>query len=184
MRMTQIYERLKINITPMESKTDEAITFQIYTNEPSHQIVIKASTKDDRQETFISEATYISDNNGLIDLNLHSPVEGDYKGIDVLGLFWSMRSKKNRMFIKHSPDPLVINIKIYDNDELLASEQVTRTFYQKNIVKKVLNDDAMIGTLSISKMAIHYLLLLFWVDQMREYTNPLLRCLRVKDTLC
>ncbi len=147
MRMTQIHERLKINITPMESKTDEAITFQIYTNEPSHQIVIKASTKDDRQETFISEATYISDNNGLIDLNLHSPVEGDYKGIDVLGLFWSMRSKKNRMFIKHSPDPLVINIKIYDNDELLASEQVTRTFYQKNIVKKVLNDDAMIGTL-------------------------------------
>ncbi|MGY0694854.1 acyl-CoA thioester hydrolase/BAAT C-terminal domain-containing protein [Virgibacillus sp. FSP13] len=145
--MTQIHKRIKVNITPTESKTDEPISFQIYTTEPSRQIVIKASTKDDRQETFTSEATYISDKNGLIDLNIHSPIEGNYKGIDVLGLFWSMQSKKDRMFIKHSPDPLVINIEVYDNGELLASEQVTRTFYKKNIVKKILNDDAMFGTL-------------------------------------
>lgn len=147
MKMTQIHDRLKIDITPMESKTNELISFKICTNEPSRQIVIKASTKDDRQETFFSSATYISDENGLIDLNLHSPIEGDYKGIDVLGLFWSMQSKKDRMFIKHSSDPLVINIEVYYNGELLASEQVTRTFYPKNIIKKVLNDDAMVGTL-------------------------------------
>ncbi|GAB2567900.1 acyl-CoA thioesterase/bile acid-CoA:amino acid N-acyltransferase family protein [Gracilibacillus alcaliphilus] len=145
--MTQIHDRLKINITPKESKTNEPISFQIYTNEPSSQIVIKASTKDDRQERFVSEATFISDENGIIDLNLHSPIEGDYEGIDVFGLFWSMESKKDRMFIKHSSDPLVINIEVYHNGALLASEQIIRTFYQKNIIKKELNDDSMIGTL-------------------------------------
>lgn len=146
-KMTQIDDRLKINITPTESKTNEPISFQIYTNEPSRRVVIKASTKDDRQETFISTATYISDDNGLIDLSLHSPIEGDYNGIDVFGLFWSMQSKNGRMFIKHSSEPLVIHIEVYDNGELLASEQVTRTFYQQNVIKKVLNHDAMVGTL-------------------------------------
>lgn len=147
MKMTKFQNRLKINVTPIESKTNEPISFQIYTIEPSSRIVIKASTKDDRQEKFVSEATFISDEHGLIDLNLHSPIEGDYKGIDVFGLFWSMQSKKDRMFIKHTSDPLVIKIDVYHNGELLASEQITRTFYQKNIIKRELNDDSMIGTL-------------------------------------
>lgn len=145
--MTQTHDPIKLNITPLESKTNEPISIQIYTNEPSRQIVIKASTKDDRQETFKSEATYISDENGLIDLNLHAPIEGNYKGIDVHGLFWSMQSKKGRMFTKHSSDPLVIKIEVYCNGELWGSEQITRTFYQKNIIKTVLNDDAIVGTL-------------------------------------
>src|SRR5690625_3921215 len=140
-------DSVTINISPKESKTNEPISFQVDTGEPSRQIVIKSSTKDDRQETFVSEATYLSDENGLLDLSLQSPIEGDYEGVDGLGLFWSMQSKKDRMFVKHSADPLVIRIEVYDNGVLLASEQITRTFYQKNVIKKVLHDDALVGTL-------------------------------------
>ncbi|MGM8211277.1 acyl-CoA thioesterase/BAAT N-terminal domain-containing protein [Virgibacillus sp. W0430] len=108
---------------------------------------MKATAKDDRQTTFTSQATYISDANGFIDLNQHSPIEGDYKGVDVCGLFWSMQSKKGRMFIKHSSEPLEVHIEVYDHDKLIASEKVTRTFYQNNVVKKVLNDDTLVGSL-------------------------------------
>ncbi|WP_017472880.1 acyl-CoA thioesterase/bile acid-CoA:amino acid N-acyltransferase family protein [Amphibacillus jilinensis] len=145
--MTLNNDCLKVDIAPMESKTDELISFQINTNKPSHPIVIKATAKDDRQTTFTSKATYISDENGFIDLNQHSPVEGDYNGVDVCGLFWSMQSKKGRMFVKHRSEPLEVHIEVYDNGKLITSEKVTRTFYQNNVVKKVLNDDTLVGSL-------------------------------------
>lgn len=40
---------------------------------------------------FQSEASFVADASGKVDLDVQAPVEGSYQGVDPRGLFWSMR---------------------------------------------------------------------------------------------
>jgi hypothetical protein len=50
-------------------------------------VSVRSCSKDDTGVVWETEAIYIADDKGVVDLEKQAPVSGGYEGVDHLGLF-------------------------------------------------------------------------------------------------
>src|SRR4030067_40983 len=81
---------------------------------PNSEVKLVATTQDEKGRRWKSEAIFVSDEAGRVDLRGAAPVEGAYQGVDPMGLFWSMRLEKGEkdgtVFRHVKLDPLTIGV--------------------------------------------------------------------------
>ncbi|MFS0809599.1 acyl-CoA thioesterase/bile acid-CoA:amino acid N-acyltransferase family protein, partial [Shouchella sp. 1P01AA] len=145
-------EDIKILIENESSVLDD-FRARILTNHPMASFKLSLRTTDDNKRKFQSQATFKSDNNGVIDLNTQAPISGNYTSVDSNGLFWSMSSHDNKeqMFIKQTSAPLTFIMEVYsDSDRLLKVFTFTRCFLLKDIEILPVNE-TIVGTLYYPK---------------------------------
>ncbi|MEU7531603.1 acyl-CoA thioester hydrolase/BAAT C-terminal domain-containing protein [Saccharothrix sp. NPDC042600] len=75
----------EILVTPQSAPLDTPLEIKVVGLEPDAVTTVRATTGDRA-----SEAVFRADERGVVDLTRHAPVEGDYDGVDPMGLFWSM----------------------------------------------------------------------------------------------
>src|SRR5690625_980116 len=147
--MNNVKKDVVIDIQAKNSSAVESLSIKIYTNKPSQKYKIVATTKDDQNKLFSSTATFITDEHGVIDLASQSPIEGDYNGVEPMGLMWSMKckskSKKEGMYVKHTSKPVKIEFQVYQGEQFITSETMTRTFYSEDVEKEVIEEESIIG---------------------------------------
>ncbi|MFC4737154.1 acyl-CoA thioester hydrolase/BAAT C-terminal domain-containing protein [Bacillus daqingensis] len=130
-------------------------SIQVHTHQPHTFFTLVFTTKDDHETEFQSSATFESDENGLIDPASHQPLQGDFFGDDAMSFMWEMQCKvkKEAMFVKHRPDPLTVDVEVFDQSKTcLAHRSVTRTIHADDIIREELQGD-IVGTIYYPKDA-------------------------------
>ena len=72
---------------------DEVVKIQVLDLQPGQIITLRASMNDDANLKWESYATFVADNEGVIDVASQAPLSGTYDAVDPMGLIWSMLPK-------------------------------------------------------------------------------------------
>lgn len=70
---------------------DEDVRIRLRGLAPQQKVRIHATTEDDENRRWTSNAQFRADINGQVDLSTHAPLGGSYQGVAPMGIFWSMR---------------------------------------------------------------------------------------------
>ncbi len=82
--------RTVVRVTPSDALIDRRVSIVVSGLRPGQQTTVSATTTDGYGHRWVSSATFRADANGHVAL-AHSPaLAGSYRGIDPMGLFWSM----------------------------------------------------------------------------------------------
>lgn len=84
--------------------------------------VIHSSFLGNQRRRFRSEAWYVSDAQGRIDLATAAPRRGSYEGADLRGLFWSMTPTADALQAQDKTG--VVHLRVFDGETMLAEAQV------------------------------------------------------------
>ncbi|WPC40095.1 acyl-CoA thioesterase/bile acid-CoA:amino acid N-acyltransferase family protein [Clostridium sp. JS66] len=158
-----------INIMPEVSKADESVNIEISGLLKNQKVIIRALSNDyycintsifdvgDKAE-WESYAVFTADENGNIDLENAKPIEGTYKNIDKMGLFYSMSVKKNQK--ANVPTSLndigenrnhTITFQVESNGAVIASKVHKRIYCNENIRSVNVIEDKLLARYFTSK---------------------------------
>ncbi|WNV90163.1 acyl-CoA thioesterase/bile acid-CoA:amino acid N-acyltransferase family protein [Umezawaea sp. Da 62-37] len=75
----------EVVVDPQGAPLDTGLAVRVTGLPPDSPATITLTTGDRA-----SRAVFVADERGVVDLTRHAPVEGDYAGVDPMGLFWSL----------------------------------------------------------------------------------------------
>ncbi|MDE5416343.1 acyl-CoA thioester hydrolase/BAAT C-terminal domain-containing protein [Alkalihalobacterium chitinilyticum] len=139
-----------LQVSPIDLYIDEEIMIKAIGCKPNTEVSIQATTYDEKEKKFCSHATYMANQEGIVDVSSQKPIEGTYSGVDRSGLFWSMKhvnSKWDDYYEKTTSDEVSINLFLLVNGDMVDAVTITRHFYKTEIRKEVIQDDEVKGTL-------------------------------------
>jgi dienelactone hydrolase len=102
----------------------------------SQRVVVRASTLDDEECLWASQAVFRADASGSVDLSTHKSLDGSYRGVSAMGLFWSMRRADNAGrrpgqrtgFVKTSVAPEEVKLEVETDGRSVAAEALERAY--------------------------------------------------------
>jgi dienelactone hydrolase len=82
---------------------DEAAVIRASGLEPDEHITIKAELTDAASQSWSSQAEFVADAQGNVDLSRQAPVKGSYSEASAMGLVWSMMPAEKRVVAYRGP---------------------------------------------------------------------------------
>ncbi len=133
---------------------DDRIRILISGLPPMRMILMKANLRAQDELWWRSEAVFNSKPDGTIDLQAQAPVAGTYRGIDEMGLFWSMKPDADTKGGDHAVftitdwfKPIVTEIEAIDGGQVLGSVTIERRFVGPEVHCTVIADNRIDGLL-------------------------------------
>ncbi|TWJ24510.1 acyl-CoA thioester hydrolase/bile acid acetyltransferase-like protein [Micromonospora endolithica] len=80
----------RIEVDRPNATADTPVRIRVTGAEPGERVVVRAEAVDRAGVTWRSTASFAADGGGTVDLGADTPVDGSYRGMDAMGLFWSM----------------------------------------------------------------------------------------------
>ncbi|WP_433750481.1 acyl-CoA thioesterase/bile acid-CoA:amino acid N-acyltransferase family protein [Falsibacillus pallidus] len=150
-----------IRVDRMTSLVDSPINIMIFDVEPQIEVTIKAHrvVEGERIFHFSSNATFISDDKGQVDLNIQAPISGTYSCTDGMGLFWSLEVskivEKNEKLTSNSSSetlpPQIFTLSLVVDEQVVNEIQIERLWKADNILRKSIRENGLIATLFSNK---------------------------------
>jgi dienelactone hydrolase len=129
---------------------DEAITLRLADLPPLAPIRVTCRTRDEMGRAWRSEATFVSDENGSLDVSATAPTSGSYAGVDRMGLFWSMvleMATPGPPFVKRTAAPLLYELDVEVDGMVMASAALERPFMADGVTRTEVKHDGLVGVL-------------------------------------
>lgn len=82
-----------LEVNPQRVLSDEPAVVRATGLQPGERVMIKADLEDGGGERWESEAEFVTDAQGTVDVSTQAPVSGSYKQVSAMGLIWSMRPR-------------------------------------------------------------------------------------------
>jgi pimeloyl-ACP methyl ester carboxylesterase len=82
---------VSITVTPESGLLDQRVAIRVSGLNPNATLRVRAKSQAQDALWWRSDALFVADDRGQVDLDLQAPRSGSYGGIDGMGLFWSMR---------------------------------------------------------------------------------------------
>lgn len=127
--------RATFTVVPAQPLMDERLDIVVSGLPPGRLITVKAKSRAQDQLWWRSEAAFNSGPRGAIDLSTQAPVSGTYRGIDAMGLFWSMRPDADPKNGDHAFfaitdwfQPIATELEAADAGQVLGSAVIERRF--------------------------------------------------------
>ncbi|MCE6997918.1 acyl-CoA thioesterase/BAAT N-terminal domain-containing protein [Saccharothrix sp. S26] len=120
----------EILVTPRSAPLDAELAIRVVDLPPDERATIRASTGD-----WAASAVFLADERGVVDLTRHAPVEGDYSGVDPMGLFWSMTRTGEE------PGPTVVEV------VGVGKVEVDRRDVPEGVRRTEVREDGLVGVL-------------------------------------
>ena len=144
----------QITITPDTALIDERVRITLSGFVPNLRVTLRAQTVDDAGKAWASQATFITDEEGMVDVGLQQPVMGTYHDSDAMGLFWSMSrtqplaKKQSPLFVKTKLSlPTTITLTAVIDEEIVATAKVERLHIAQGVQEIPVREEGLIGTL-------------------------------------
>jgi dienelactone hydrolase len=99
-----------LTVTPMHALIDAPRHIVATGLPPGRPIEITADLTQNDGTRWRSHATFIAGANGTVDLSRDAPLAGDWKGVEPMGLVWSMRSLGPGGPVRGQTEPLTIRV--------------------------------------------------------------------------
>lgn len=90
---------------------------------------------------YTSEAEFIADEKGMIDLSKDTPVKGTYSDVDADGMFWSMIRKSDQRGTSYDVD-----FSIERDGAIIAQATINRLPLNANLNTQSVNENGLLGT--------------------------------------
>ena len=134
---------------PATALANEPVAIQVVGLEPGQTITVFASLRDDYSIRWGSEATFVADSNGTVDLTTQAPNSGTYNAVDPMGLFWSMMPQglagRVVTFGYSENSPVVVTLTAESEGETIATAYLRRLRIGENVTMSPVLEDGLVG---------------------------------------
>lgn len=145
---------MQIRVTPASGPLWQRRTFEITGAAPGAVVNIRSSTERDGG-TWVSQASYLADSRGHVDLDGSAPVSGDYRVADSMGLFWAQSNETGRPGNEDVHSPIITELNAWtipgsgleDAPEQQAHAQVEQWLLSPTTTREEIRDGGLVGTL-------------------------------------
>ena len=152
-----------INVTPKSSLVDEPVCIQISGLHPGQNVIVRAKrTTQSRTESIhlSSHAKFHADDDGIVDLARQAPIDGTYKNLDPMGLFWSLHidhvdridetnTLSSTVGQVLQPQSFTLNVESYN--QVIGSINITRSWLSNEIQRIPIRNNGLVATLFCPK---------------------------------
>ncbi len=143
-----------ICVVPEKALVDEPIAIFISNLAPNAQITLEASCKNKDNDVWKSFATFQADDKGVVHVAKQAPISGSYKGIEPMGLFWSLTPtdkdpSKNTLMAQGTLNPGRVLLSVFSGDKLRAQKVINRGW--PDVETKEIRQQGIVGTLCYPK---------------------------------
>lgn len=77
-----------LEISPTSVLVDESAVITARGLQPNEHVLIRSELVDGASHHWMSQAEFVADANGTVDLSKQAPVKGSYKNTSAMGLVW------------------------------------------------------------------------------------------------
>ncbi len=142
---------IRFDVPPEGVFVDEDVRIRLSGLAPHQKVRIHATTEDDENRRWSSEAQFRADANGQVDLGAQESTGGTYKGVVPMGLFWSMhlardsegaRARARAMFAKKDSMPHSVMLEAEIDRSAIVSARIERLFRARGTVLRDLSLNA------------------------------------------
>ncbi len=148
----------RITITPISALIDEPIQILLSGFAPNVRVTLRAHTRDDANKEWVSQATFITNENGTLDIGTQTPETGTYHDADPMGLFWSLHlerpltKKQSPLFVKTKFTTLtLITLTATIDEEVVATTQIERLHMAHGVTEIPVRENGLVGTLYVPR---------------------------------
>lgn len=139
----------QLHITPADDLIDVARRISVSGLRPGETIAIATRTLRGRDIPWASEAVFVADAAGTVDLERDAPLSGSYAGVSAMGLLWSQRpvdSDSREQFHADATRPLVSEVTVRAGGGEINGELVQR-LAAAGVTRREVREDGLVGTL-------------------------------------
>jgi len=140
-----------IRVAPDRALVDEVISVSITGLSQGQAATVKATLTDNHGIAWRSEAEFIADRKGVVDLSKHAPARGSYTGVDPMGLFWSMNIQPGQPE-SHAPAqtflaPTTMKFELEVDGKTVNSAMLTRLYVAPGVKSLEARDAGLVAKL-------------------------------------
>jgi dienelactone hydrolase len=140
-----------IRVAPDKALVDEVVSVSITGLSQVQATTVRATLTDNHGIVWRSEADFIADRKGVVDLGKHAPTRGSYTGVDPMGLFWSMNIQPGQPE-SHSPAqtflaPVTMKFDLEVEGKPVNSATLTRLYVAPGVKSLEVRDDGLVARL-------------------------------------
>jgi dienelactone hydrolase len=146
-----------ITVRPEQPLVDDRLTIRITGLPPERRVTCRAEMRDGFDRRWASEATFVSDAGGQLDLSAHAPISGAYAAADSMGLFWSMALDAPDAGGPPSPrkdlEPLPTTLTVALDGRTVATARFDRLAVAPDVTRVPIRDEGLVATLFVPPSA-------------------------------
>ncbi|XP_037396388.1 acyl-coenzyme A thioesterase 5-like isoform X3 [Pygocentrus nattereri] len=149
-------------VKPTRGLVDEKLKVIVRNLNPRQEVTLRCVHQSEDKDVWEGFGHYISDQHGTVTVAKDASMGGTYKGVEAMGLMWSMQpvpgSRKGlRLRKKHVLSPMVFHISVFDGHitqgfsqlTALATHAVERWYVAPGVQRVYLQEKGVQGTLFI-----------------------------------
>lgn len=145
-----------ITVTPPIALLDEPVQITLSGFALEVRVTVHAQMQDDEGKMWRSQATFVSDKQGKIDLAAQKPLQGTYQEADTMGLFWSMtlneklQKGQSPLFVKtRLNEPTMITFTARVDEEIKATTEAKRLHIAEGVTEILVQEQGLVGNLFV-----------------------------------
>ena len=121
-------DTIRVIVDPIDGLVDETVAIILRGCNAGDEVTLRATMHDADGNLWQSEALFVANQNGTVNVTRDAPASGSYAGIDPMGLFWSMETVEDGDY-ELTLDPALINISAIING-VVEAEATYRQIYR------------------------------------------------------
>src|SRR5438874_1817649 len=137
-----------IDVTPPKAMIDEAVVVKVSGLAPNEHATIRAELTDGGGQQWASQAEYVADESGAIDVSRRAPVAGSYKELSPVGLVWSMTPASKHVSMYQAPRDLgsqTIEFTLMRKNETPAKARLEQVTLAEGVRRSAVRDGPLRG---------------------------------------
>lgn len=156
---------IRFEVPPDGAFVDDDIRIRLCGLAPNQKVHIRATTEDDENRRWSSDARFRADASGQVDLSTNASTAGTYRGVAPMGLFWSMRIANDSegkgpgaraTFAKKDSMPHSVMLEAELDRSAIVSGRIERMFRARGTIVRdvVLNPNGRLETAPRSEQSL------------------------------
>ncbi len=148
--MTRAVSAPAFSIDPVDGLIDEPRRIVVTGLVPDELVAISAHTQRAGGAVWMSQATFMADAQGVVDLSRDAPVGGDYAEVSAMGLIWSQHpldGASPELFPDDVMEPLQTTLTAETVHGASARARLYQSFAAPGVDRREVRADGLVGTL-------------------------------------
>lgn len=141
--------KVQLHITPRDALIDVPRAISVEGVLPNTEVTLRTRTLRAKQVIWQSEAVFLANATGSIDLQQDAPLRGSYQGVEAMGLIFSQTPTQegSAVFPEDVTQPLITVVSVYAKGVLLAEGELIQRFAHDDVERIEVREDGLVGTI-------------------------------------
>ncbi|MGU3576560.1 acyl-CoA thioester hydrolase/BAAT C-terminal domain-containing protein [Brucellaceae bacterium C25G] len=141
---------IKLTVSPERALVDVARTIRVTGLEAGEIVSIRTSTIRAGGVVWDSQASFLADHDGIVDLTRDAPCFGDYAEISPMGLIWSQEpqsANSQDVFADDVMQPITTTLTATTLHGRTAQAEMAQVFADEDVQRQEIREDGLVATL-------------------------------------